>query len=173
MPVKINGTTSGSVTLAAPNTGSDVTLTLPTSGFGKVLQVVYASIPISTGFSVSATSTAATPLTATITPISAASTLLVQFNASTNLTSANFAATTSMTGYYQMRRGTTPGADRSFGFFSPGNTLAIYTGTIAGSYTYAAGSTAPSTFTLWAYRTAGIMNWFFEEASMQIMEIAP
>lgn len=31
MPVKINGTTSGSVTLAAPATGSDVTLTLPGS----------------------------------------------------------------------------------------------------------------------------------------------
>lgn len=29
MPVKINGSTSGSVTLAAPATGSDVTLTLP------------------------------------------------------------------------------------------------------------------------------------------------
>ena len=31
MPVKINGATSGSVTLAAPATGSDVTLTLPGS----------------------------------------------------------------------------------------------------------------------------------------------
>lgn len=31
MPVKINGATSGSVTLAAPDTGSDVTLTLPVS----------------------------------------------------------------------------------------------------------------------------------------------
>lgn len=29
MPVKINGATSGSVTLAAPATGSDVTVTLP------------------------------------------------------------------------------------------------------------------------------------------------
>ena len=31
MPVKINGATSGSVTLAAPATGTDVTLTLPAS----------------------------------------------------------------------------------------------------------------------------------------------
>lgn len=31
MPVKINGSTSGSVTLAAPATGTDVTLTLPGS----------------------------------------------------------------------------------------------------------------------------------------------
>lgn len=31
MPLKINGATNGSVTLAAPATGSDVTLTLPSS----------------------------------------------------------------------------------------------------------------------------------------------
>jgi hypothetical protein len=31
MPIKINGQTSGSVTLSAPNTGSDVTLSLPGS----------------------------------------------------------------------------------------------------------------------------------------------
>ena len=58
MPVKINGTTSGSVTLAAPATGSDVTLTLPTTALatesfvsssylpiagGKILQVVRAT----------------------------------------------------------------------------------------------------------------------------------
>lgn len=43
MPLKINGSTSGSVTLAAPATGSDVTLTLPTTGFGKLLQVVRAT----------------------------------------------------------------------------------------------------------------------------------
>lgn len=31
MPLRINGLTTGSVTLAAPNTGTDVTLTLPTT----------------------------------------------------------------------------------------------------------------------------------------------
>ena len=31
MPIKINGSTSGSVTLAAPATGSDVTVTLPSA----------------------------------------------------------------------------------------------------------------------------------------------
>ena len=31
MPIKVNGATSGSVTLAAPDTGSDVSLTLPTT----------------------------------------------------------------------------------------------------------------------------------------------
>ena len=41
MPVKINGATSGSVTLAAPATGSDVTLTLPASS-GTVATTAYA-----------------------------------------------------------------------------------------------------------------------------------
>lgn len=31
MPLRINGLTTGSITLAAPNTGTDVTLTLPTT----------------------------------------------------------------------------------------------------------------------------------------------
>lgn len=78
MPIKINGSTSGSVTLAAPATGSDVTLTLPTLGFGKVLQVVAAT------YSTSVDSTTAsfidTGLTATITPSSASSKILVIVN---------------------------------------------------------------------------------------------
>ena len=41
MPVKINGATSGSVTLAAPATGSDVTLTLPAAA-GTVATTAYA-----------------------------------------------------------------------------------------------------------------------------------
>ena len=36
MPLKINGSTSGSVTLAAPATGSDVTLTLPTTALATL-----------------------------------------------------------------------------------------------------------------------------------------
>lgn len=57
MPVKVNGLTSGSVTVAAPDTGSDVTLTLPGSTMdlatelasklpiagGKILQIVRAT----------------------------------------------------------------------------------------------------------------------------------
>jgi hypothetical protein len=79
MPVKINGATSGSVTLTAPATGTDVTLTLPATGFGKILQVVSttktdtASISIGTG----AESADISGLTATITPSSTNSKILV------------------------------------------------------------------------------------------------
>jgi hypothetical protein len=41
MPVKINGATNGSVTLAAPDTGSDVTVTLPATA-GTVATQAYA-----------------------------------------------------------------------------------------------------------------------------------
>jgi len=57
MPIKVNGLTTGSVTLAAPDTGSDVTMTLPGSSLdlsaelasklpiagGKILQIVRAT----------------------------------------------------------------------------------------------------------------------------------
>ena len=69
--MKINGSSSGSVTLAAPASGSDVTLTLPTTGFGKILQVV--STTKTDTFTASlalGSSTAITGLTATITPSS-------------------------------------------------------------------------------------------------------
>lgn len=75
MPVKINGATSGSVTLAAPNTGSDVTLTLPTLGFGKVLQVVLGET--TSTITVNSTSFTDTGLSATITPSSTSSRVLV------------------------------------------------------------------------------------------------
>lgn len=75
MPLKINGATSGSVTLAAPATGSDVTLTLPTLGFGKVLQVVSAS---TTTQAAQTTATwTDTTLSASITPSSTSSKVLV------------------------------------------------------------------------------------------------
>ena len=78
MPVKINGSTSGSVTLAAPATGSDVTLTLPTLGFGKVLQVVMGTYSAEV---VNSTSTYAdTGLSATITPSSTSSRILIVVN---------------------------------------------------------------------------------------------
>ena len=90
MPVKINGTTSGSVTLAAPDTGSDVTLTLPTTALatesfvsssylpiagGKILQVVQGT------YSTQVSTTSSTPVdvgvSATITPSSTTSKILV------------------------------------------------------------------------------------------------
>lgn len=85
MPLKINGATSGSVTLAAPATGSDVTLTLPgTSGTAalasalgrQILQIVRVTD------STIRTTTSLTPVDVTgmsvsITPQSASSNILI------------------------------------------------------------------------------------------------
>ena len=46
MPVKINGATSGSVTLAAPATGTDVTVTLPTTALATTAGVDAAVAPM-------------------------------------------------------------------------------------------------------------------------------
>lgn len=46
MPVKINGASSGSVTLAAPSSGSDVTLTLPTTALATTASVNTAVAPM-------------------------------------------------------------------------------------------------------------------------------
>ena len=98
MPVKINGATSGSVTLAAPATGSDVTLTLPDAinakldiAGGKIVQTVFAST--TTLVNTTSTSFVDSGLSATITPTSASNKVLVLVSQNTliNRSSANTA----------------------------------------------------------------------------------
>lgn len=83
MPIKINGSTSGSVTLAAPATGSDVTLTLPAasgtaalaSALGKqVLQVTIGTR--TTEYSANTWNTDFFVFEGTITPTSASSKII-------------------------------------------------------------------------------------------------
>jgi len=85
MPVKINGATSGSVTLAAPATGSDVTLTLPgvtdtllRQGGGKILQIVRATDTTSRT-TTSTSFTDVTGVSVTITPQRSDSAVLLIF----------------------------------------------------------------------------------------------
>ena len=82
MPVKINGSTSGSVTLAAPATGTDVTVTLPTDlnaklpiAGGKVL-ATYSTSTVSQA-STSSTSPVDTGLSLTVSMSSATSQALI------------------------------------------------------------------------------------------------
>lgn len=85
MPIKVNGSTSGSVTLAAPTSGSDVTVTLPgaagtvalASALGKqIIQVVSASVTAETSL-VGTTTWTDTNLSASITPSATTSRVLV------------------------------------------------------------------------------------------------
>jgi len=73
--VRLYGATSGYTELAAPAVASDNTLTLPAGGFGKILQVV--SVTQDTELSTTSTSFVTSGLTATITPTSATSKILV------------------------------------------------------------------------------------------------
>ena len=85
MPIKINGATSGSTTITAPDTGSDETIELSTAlaakldrAGGKILQVVSTTKTDTFTASVSAgAGTLVTGLTATITPTSNTSKILV------------------------------------------------------------------------------------------------
>jgi hypothetical protein len=85
MSLKLNSSGGGSVTLQEPSTASNVTLTLPATtgtvalqggtGVGKVLQVVNATT--STVVSTSSSTMIDTGLTATITPTSTSSKILI------------------------------------------------------------------------------------------------
>jgi hypothetical protein len=89
MPVKILGDTTGSVTLAAPDTGSDVTMTLPGSSLdlaaelasklpiagGKILQIVRATD--ATNRTTTSTSFVDASISVTITPQKSDSAILV------------------------------------------------------------------------------------------------
>jgi len=101
MPIKVNGLTTGSVTLAAPDTGSDVTMTLPGSSLdlsaelasklpiagGKILQIVRATD--STTRITTSTSLVDASISVTITPQKNDSAILViwSFGASHQSTS--------------------------------------------------------------------------------------
>jgi hypothetical protein len=82
MPIKVNGLTSGSVTLAAPDTGSDVTVSLPgVSGEllplagGKIMQIVRATD--GTARSTTSTSLVDASISVTITPQKSDSAILI------------------------------------------------------------------------------------------------
>lgn len=78
--LRINGDTSGYVQLNAPAVAGTTNLTLPLNGFGKMLQVVAATY--STQASSSSSTWADTGLTASITPSSTSSKVLVLVNQS-------------------------------------------------------------------------------------------
>jgi len=104
----LNGSTSGSVTLSSPAVSGTTTLTLPaTTGTvltttspkaGNVIQVVNATT--STGSSTTSTSFVASNLTASITPTSSSSKILVLVGGFGYATALNYA-------YYTIARGTT------------------------------------------------------------------
>lgn len=119
--LKLTTASSGSVILSPANTASDVTITVPavtgtmltTASAGAVLQVVQATY--STLTSVASTSFTDTGLSASITPTSSSSKILVVVSQPVNFGRGS----TALNGYYQLLRGSTAvfNGGRSFGLY--------------------------------------------------------
>ena len=75
MTIRLNGSTSGYVEIDAPSIANNNTLTLPSFGFGKVLQVV--QYTHNTQVTTSSTSYVTTGLTGSITPSSSTSKVFI------------------------------------------------------------------------------------------------
>lgn len=132
MPIKINGSTSGSTTITAPATGSDETIELSSALAAKatisqlkILQVVEGTYE--TAVSTTSTSYVDTGLTATITPSSATNKVLVIVSQAMYVDrSSNLAE-----GAVQLVRGATgiqgPGTtQRNLTLYVAGATTAVY-----------------------------------------------
>ena len=103
MTLKLNGSSSGSVSIDAPASttgGADKTLTLPENGFGKLLQVITASSSTSSQeASANDTWTDVAP-TATITPSSTSSRIIIVSSTTMIVTNTQYVA-------FQLLRGST------------------------------------------------------------------
>ena len=103
MTLKLNGSSSGSVSIDAPadtTGGADKTLTLPENGFGKLLQVITASSSTSSQeASANDTWTDVAP-TATITPSSTSSRIIIVSSTTMIVTNTQYVA-------FQLLRGST------------------------------------------------------------------
>ncbi len=121
MPLKLQTASNGSVTLDAANTSSNFTLTIPAQtatvltnkSAGTVLQVVQSTY--STLTSIASASFTDTGLTASITPTSSSSKILVIVTQPVNFSRVS----TALNGYYQLVRGSTAvfNGGRSFGLY--------------------------------------------------------
>ena len=74
--IRVNGSTSGYVELAAPAVAGSTVLTLPLGGFGKVLQVVRAT-DVTSRSTTSTSFTDVTGMSVTITPLKSTSAVLI------------------------------------------------------------------------------------------------
>lgn len=107
MGLRLNGSTSGYVELNAPAVAGTTNLTVPLTGFGKVLQVIGATDATSQSATASYVST---PLAATITPSSSNSRIFVIANVNLDISQTATAATiANMIGsiYYSIAGGST------------------------------------------------------------------
>ena len=167
MPLKINGATNGSVTLAAPATGSDVTLTLPSSSgtvaLFKALQIV--NVELSSPQTTSSTTFSdLTGVSATIIPQSLSSKIMISFNANVALS-----AVASTVLFNLVRNGVNiaqpaagPSQPSSFNYFANGSVQSI---PLSWSYVDSPSSTSALTYKIqWKTDNASITAYFLRHS---------
>ena len=132
---------------------------------GVVLQVVQTNSTSST--STTSTSFVATGFSASITPKSTTSKILVQVN------SASYVNTTGVVFYLQLYRGTTPIGNPVSATYLIN---ALVTGTISFSFLDSPATTASTTYNIYAYVTngsyQGTLGWNNSPTTITLMEIA-
>lgn len=142
-----NASGTGTLTIAAPNTNSNYTLTLPTltgtvltnATAGTVLQVVTASTTTSTN--TASTSAIDSTLTATITPSSSTSKILVMVNQSVGKQTA----ATSSTSVTLVRGSTTIATISAYSLYT-GVTTPIYGVSVSNNYLDSPATTSATTY---------------------------
>ena len=153
--VRLYGSTSGYIELAAPDVAPDSTLTLPAlaGGFGKVAQVVQ-TVKTDTFTTTSTTFTAVTDVEVTITPSSSTSKILVvafvNFSNETSGRSSHFRLARGGTGIFV--GDATGSAVQSTMGSRIGASTAIYPGTIV--YLDSPATTSATTYSIEARRGA-------------------
>lgn len=166
--IRVNGSTSGYVELAAPAVAGSTALTLPLGGFGKVLQVVFAS----DGTSTTSTSTtfADTGLSATITPTLNTSKVLVIVTIAGTQKSAN----TARMGLKLLRTATDLITFWTDGFDN--GSVMINVGTQATTYLDSPATTSATTYKTQFALSAGTSGTVITESgatsTMILMEVA-
>lgn len=174
--VRVSGNASGTgiLTLTSPNTNSNYTLTLPantgtlltTASAGTVLQVVNATY--GTQVSTTSTSFVTTGFSASITPSSASSKILVFFTANGYQTATYYLT-------YTVYRGATNLGGSSWGFGSLYGNTGDRFGQVSGSYLDSPATTSSTTYTVY-YKVTGGTGYINlntgELSTMTLMEIA-
>lgn len=176
MTLRLYGSTSGYTELAPPAVAGDNTLTLPATGFGKVLQVVQGTTTTST--SVASTTYTDTTLTATITPSSATSKILILVSQNTNSSKTTQDA---WIGVRIMRDATVAADFNRVNIINAGTGLAgvVYHGAVVG-LTYL---DSPNTTSAVVYKTQGKIDatagsgsanfqWGSSLSTMTLIEVA-
>jgi hypothetical protein len=164
-----NASGTGTLTIAAPNTNSNYTLTLPqntgtlisTASAGTVLQVVSATT--STSFSTTSTSFVTTSFSASITPSSASSKVLVQ------TLGGVFRTPSGVQGYLTIYRGATNLGDTNRGLQQVGGQTGQCDFPIGIGFLDSPSTTSSTTYTIYIRASSSTVTFQVDAATCTLL----